>query len=121
MERRRHARLPVQLRVEFRHLKRPEETFADTVRNVSGGGIFVATTVGLPEGTLLSLDVRPGPGLRPIRLQAEVVRVEESWGETGSRQEGRTRGMGLRFVTNEPGEMERLLALARSVAEEESV
>ena len=106
------------MRVEFRHLKRPEETFAETVRDVSDGGLFVATTVGLEPGTLVSLDIRPGPGVRPIHIKAEVVRVEESWGETGSRQEGRTRGMGLRFVASEPGEVERLSALARALAAE---
>lgn len=107
------------MRVEFRHLKRPEETFADTARNVSEGGLFVATTVGLEAGTLVALDIRPGPGVRPIHIKAEVVRVEEVWGETGSRQDTRTRGMGLRFVAAEPGELARLTALARSMADEE--
>lgn len=116
MERRSHPRVAVRMRVEFRHLKRPEETFAETARDVSDGGLFVATTVGLEPGTLVSLDIRPGPGVRPIHIKAEVVRVEEGWGETGSRQEGRTRGMGLRFVASEPGEVERLAALAQGLA-----
>lgn len=106
------------MRVEFRHLKRPEETFAETVRDVSEGGLFIATTVGLEPGTLVSLDIRPGPGARPIHIKAEVVRVEEGESETGSRQAGRTRGMGLRFVAVEPGEVDRLAALAQSMAEE---
>lgn len=106
------------MRLEFRHLKRPEETFAETVRDVSEGGLFVATTIGLEPGTLVALDIRPGPGSRPIHIKAEVVRVEEAWGETGSRQEGRARGMGLRFVASDPKEIDRLLAVARSMAEE---
>jgi len=106
------------MRVELRHLKRPEETFAETVRNVSGGGLFVASTVGLTPGTLVALDVRPGPGVRPIHIKAEVVRVEESPAETGSRQEGRTRGMGLAFVASEPGELERLLTIAHAALDE---
>ncbi len=108
------------MRVQFRHLKRPEETFAETALDVSRGGVFIQSTVGLEVGTLVALDVRPGPGARPIHIKAEVVRVEEVPAETGSRQVGRTRGMGLRFVAAEPREVDRLFALATALAQEES-
>ena len=94
-ERRESPRVLVELRVEFRHLGRPTETYADIIRNLSQGGVFLDTSVGLPVNTEVELEVSPGPGARPIRLTAEVVRVEEEPVGTGSRVTTRTRGTGL--------------------------
>lgn len=117
-ERRRSTRLPVEMRVQFRHLRRSQETFAEVAKNVSLGGLYVESTVGFEPGTRVELEILPGPGARGIRVAAEVVRVEEEQAETGSRTDGRSRGMGLRFLEADPREMERLIALAEAMAKE---
>jgi len=116
-ERRRAERYDVDLRVEFRHLGRPEDTYADITRDISAGGIFVDTTVGLEVGTEVALEITPGPTSTPIQVRAQVVRVEEQSGETGSKATARTRGMALRFVDsieNNP-DLARLVSLAQQM------
>lgn len=117
-ERRSSPRLAVELRVEFRHLGRPNETYADLSRNLSQGGVFLDTSVVLPLGTEIDLEVSPGPGSRPIVLRAEVVRVEEEPVTTGSRITARVRGMALRFKNVDAGEISRLMSLARHLSSE---
>lgn len=116
MERRRSPRLPVELHVEFRHLGRPTESFAEIVRNLSSGGVFLETSVGLELGTEVALAIAPGPGARPIRMRAEVVRVEEEPVTTGSKVTARTRGMALRFLDSDPRELSRLMQLAEHMS-----
>lgn len=117
-DRRRSPRTPVELRVEFRHLGRPSESYADIIRNLSQGGVFLGSSVVLPLGTQVELEVSPGPGARAIRLRGSVVRVEEEPVGTGSRVTARTRGMALEFVDPDPGELNRLMGLARHLSAE---
>lgn len=116
-ERRKAERYAVDLRVEFRHLGRPDDTYADLTRDISAGGIFVDTTVGLEIGTEVALEITPGNSGTPIQVRAKVVRVEEQQGETGSKATTRTRGMALRFVdpidTNP--DLARLVSLAQQM------
>jgi hypothetical protein len=117
-ERRRSPRLPVELHVEFRHLGRPHETYADICKNLSAGGVFLDTTVGLELGTEVDLEIAPGPGVKPIKMRAEVVRVEEEPVSTGSKVTTRTRGMALRFLESDSNEIARLLTLANQMHSE---
>jgi uncharacterized protein (TIGR02266 family) len=116
-DRRSSARIPAELRVEFRHLGRPHESFSDISRDISNGGIFIDTSVGLEVGTEVSLDISPGPSALPIRLQAEVVRVEEELPASGSSVTVRVRGMALRFVGAPSHELARLLGLVEYMVE----
>lgn len=118
-ERRHSPRLPVEMRVQFRHLRRPQESFAEVARNVSSGGLYIESTVGLEPGTQVDLEILPGPRVKGIKVKAEVVRIEEEIGETGSRSDGRARGMGLRFVEADPDELRRLVALAEALSRED--
>ena len=120
-DRRRAPRLPVELHVEFRHLGRPAETYAEVARNLSAGGAFIDTSVGLPVGTEVALEITPGRGAKPIRMRAEVMRVEEEVVSTGSRVTARVRGMGLRFLDSEPSEVARLLSLSKQMTSENKV
>ena len=117
-ERRQSPRVLVELRVEFRHLGRPSESYADIIRNLSDGGVFLDSSVALAMGTGVELEISPGPGARAIRLKAEVVRVEEEPVGTGSRVTARTRGMALQFVNPDPSELSRLMGLARHLSTE---
>lgn len=101
--------------MEFRHLGRPKAPTGELSRDISAGGLFVATSVGLPLGTQVELEIAPGPSAKPIRVQAEVVRVEEEPGVTGSRATMRTKGMALRFTDGSAQEIQRLLSLAREM------
>lgn len=114
-ERREARRFPVELHVEFRHLGRPAESYADVSRDLSRGGVFLATSVGLPVGTVVSLMVSPGPQSPFISLHAEVVRVEHENVGTASRVTAPARGMALRFLPDHQGEVDRLIALAQSI------
>ena len=114
-ERRKSPRLRVELHVEFRHLGRPNESYAEMCRNLSTGGVFLDTTVGLELGTEVDLEIAPGPGVRPITMRAEVVRIEEEPVSTGSKVTTRTRGMALRFLESDPNETVRLLTLANQM------
>jgi len=108
----------VELHVEFRPLGRPTETYADISRNLSSGGVFLDTTVGLELGTEVDLEIAPGPGVRPIKMRAEVVRVEEEPVTTGSKVTTRRRGMALRFLDCDPTEVQRLMTLANQMQNE---
>jgi hypothetical protein len=112
--------LPVELHIEFRHLGRPSETYADICRNLSAGGVFLDTTVGLELGTEVDLEITPGAGSKPIKMRAEVVRVEEEPVSTGSKVTTRTRGMALRFLDSDANEISRLLTLANQMHSEGS-
>lgn len=91
VNRRKHTRAPIELRVEY---KRLNSFFADYTRNISRGGTFVATERPLPVGTefLFKLTV---PKLdKPLALRGKVhwiVAPEDA-------EEERVAGMGIGFV-----------------------
>lgn len=116
-ERRSAERFAVELRVELKHLGRPQDTFADLTRDISAGGVFVDTSVALEPGTALELEIAAPAGQPPIRVGAVVVRVEAEPGRTGSKATAHMRGMGLRFEPGPEGQkdVERLLALAKEM------
>ena len=114
-DRRRAVRVPAELRVEFKHLGRPTDSYAELTKNLSAGGVFVDTTVGLELGTEVALEIAPGPGAQPIRMRAEVVRVEEEQVSTGSKVTSRARGMALQFLNSDARELERLIELSETM------
>ena len=116
-ERRRAERLAVELRVELKHLGRPQEGAAELTRDISSGGVFVDTSVALSPQTEVTLEVSSGNGEPPLMLRAVVVRVEAQPAQTGSRSTVQTRGMGLRFLEPEAQskQIERLNALAKEM------
>lgn len=89
-------------------------------RNLSTGGVFLDTSVGLELGTVVELEITPGQGAKAIKMRAEVVRVEEEPVSTGSKVTMRARGMALRFVDSDPNEVARLLTLAQQMQNEGS-
>ncbi len=114
-ERRGARRIPVQLRVRFKDIGRPRQTFDEVTRDISGGGIFVETTVVFAVGTTVEVEVDPIGQGPTIFLKAEVVRVEEEPGELGSIATVgmRSRGLALRLMDADPDALIRLLSSAR--------
>lgn len=121
-ERRRSPRWTVELAVAFRHLGRPDESHEDVVRNLSEGGVFIETSVGLPLGTPLAIEValEDPPGRDVVTVEGEVVRVEWQVGRTGSTEERTARGLAVAFVPGQERVVNRLLARARARAGETS-
>jgi len=93
-DRRRHARAPIELRVEY---KKVNTFFYDYTRNISKGGTFIKTSKPLPEGTefIFLLVV---PHLKePLRLRGRVRWIGEQADPQRPRAEP-DRGMGIEFV-----------------------
>jgi type IV pilus assembly protein PilZ len=69
-ERRRFARTPIELKVEY---KRMNTFFADYTKNISRGGTFIGTLKPLPVGTefIFALGVPQMP--EPVRLRGRVI------------------------------------------------
>jgi type IV pilus assembly protein PilZ len=91
VNRRKHSRAPIELRVEY---KRLNSFFADYTRNISRGGTFVATERPLPIGTefLFKLTI---PRLdKPLALKGKVHWIVMP----GEAVEGQVAGMGIGFV-----------------------
>lgn len=89
-DRRRFARAPIELKVEY---KRVNTFFADYTKNISRGGTFIGTERPLPIGTefIFALGI---PHLeQPLRLTGKVIwitKVEEA-------SAGNPAGMGIEF------------------------
>lgn len=115
--RRRDRRHAAEFRIELRHLGRPGESFADVTHNVSEGGLFIESSMGLELGTEVQLEILPTKGAQPITLVARVVRVEEEAGEKHSKKIRRVRGMALEFVDRDHEEVKRLMELTKRVGE----
>lgn len=118
IERRKAPRVAAECRVEFKDLGRPTDTYADLSRDLSTGGVFIETSVGLEVGTEVALEITPGGGVPPIRLLGIVARVEAQPAQSGSKETRRTRGMALRFTSGELGELERLVSLVERARRE---
>jgi type IV pilus assembly protein PilZ len=111
-DRRRHARAPIELKVEY---KRLNTFFADYTKNISRGGTFIATTKPLPVGTefIFALGIPSLP--EPLRLKGKViwaVPVEEA-------TRANPAGMGIEFqYSSEKERTEKETAVERLLAAE---
>jgi type IV pilus assembly protein PilZ len=91
VNRRKHTRAPIELRVEY---KRLNSFFADYTRNISRGGTFVATERPLPVGTEFLFKLTVPKLNKPLALRGKVhwiVTPEDA-------EEERVAGMGIGFV-----------------------
>ncbi len=85
VERREHARKPVELQVAYERLN---AFFADYTKNISKGGTFIRSRRSLPVGTVFRFRlVVPGRAV-PFELTGVVVRNES---------EGEDPGVGIQF------------------------
>ncbi len=90
VERREHARKPVELQVAYEQLN---AFFADYTKNISKGGTFIRSRRSLPVGTVFRFRlVVPGRAV-PFELEGVVVRNEV---------EGDAPGVGIQFRWEDP-------------------
>ena len=105
--RRQVARIPIQLRVEYRRMN---SFLAEYTKNISRGGTFVRTDRPLPPGSRFRFQLCVPGGAAPFELTGEVA-----WAETG----GPEPGMGVRFVWRGPEERDAFEAAVERLLDEQ--
>ena len=70
IEKRKHPRSPILLKVRYRHAG---AFLADYTENISAGGVFIATDLHIPQGTVLHFEVSFPGLLDPIALTGVVM------------------------------------------------
>lgn len=88
LERREFLRLPIHIRIE---LGEGSDFQLATVRDVSQGGMFIATRRPLAKGSLVSVDLRADPEDEAVELTGTVAWISHE------REGTRPPGMGLSF------------------------
>lgn len=97
-ERRRNPRVRISVDVDFTS---EHNFYSARTRDISAGGLFIETDIGLPVGSRIQVDLR---FLRShVMVHAEVV-----WALVG--EGGRTEGVGVRFLDLAPRARERIEA-----------
>ena len=99
-ERRREARAPIELKVEY---KRLNTFFYDYTKNISKGGTFIRTEKPLEIGTVFLFKLMIPNQTEPLALRGEVRWVVKE-GEPLPPQvaPGHEPGMGIKFVYDSP-------------------
>ena len=97
-----HERRAVELEVDFASDSNFYVGFAE---NLSGGGVFVATYVLRPIGTVLDLSVQLAGDAEPLHVRGEV-----RWTREPSRSGDLWPGMGVRFQALSPQDEARIRA-----------
>jgi type IV pilus assembly protein PilZ len=99
-ERRREARAPIELKVEY---KRLNTFFYDYTKNISKGGTFIKTEKPLAIGTIFLFKLMIPNQTEPLALRGEVRWVVKE-GEPLPPQAspGHDPGMGIKFVYDSP-------------------
>jgi len=105
-DRRREARAPIELKVEY---KRLNTFFYDYTKNISKGGTFIKTEKPLDIGTIFLFKLMLPAQPAPIALRGEVRWVVKQ-GEPLPPQvdEGHDPGMGIKFVYDSIDQREQL-------------
>lgn len=91
VERRRHPRAPIELRVEY---KRLNSFFADYTKNISKGGTFIKTNKPLDVGTEFRFKLAVPTLAAPIEIRGTVQWVVKE----GEEKEDESAGMGISFT-----------------------
>jgi uncharacterized protein (TIGR02266 family) len=100
---RRHRRLPVELRVDWR-VKESKGTFSSQLEDIGPGGAFIRTADFLAVGTEIILDVLPPGSVVPLSVAGRVAWTRHSEGEEG---------FGVEFRARDAGGVRRLRELVR--------
>ncbi len=99
-DRRREARAPIELKVEY---KRLNTFFYDYTKNISKGGTFIKTEKPLEIGTIFLFKLMVPAQTEPLALRGEVRWVvKEGQPLPPQVSAGHEPGMGIRFVYDSP-------------------
>src|SRR3954468_3936803 len=99
-ERRREARAPIELKVEY---KRLNTFFYDYTKNISKGGTFIKTDKPLDIGTVFLFKLQLPAQPAPLALRGEVGWVVREGGRLPPGiPAGPELGMGIRLVYDSP-------------------
>jgi len=90
VEKRKHPRFPVQIRIQYRAA---DQFFTDYIQNLSLGGIFVETAEPLPVNTLLKVQFSLPSMDVPVVADGLVVHSVQA----GRKKNPAVSGMGIRF------------------------
>jgi type IV pilus assembly protein PilZ len=105
-DRRREARAPIELKVEY---KRLNTFFYDYTKNISKGGTFIKTEKPLDVGTIFLFKLMLPMQTEPLALRGEVRWVVKDGSPLPPQvPEGHDPGMGIKFVYDSPGQREQL-------------
>jgi uncharacterized protein (TIGR02266 family) len=107
---RRHRRLPVELRVDWR-VKESRSQFSSHLDDIGPGGAFIRTTDFLPPGTEIILDVLPPGSVTPLSVAGRVAWTRHTPGEEG---------VGVEFKARDAGGVRRLRELVRRLEQPEA-
>jgi type IV pilus assembly protein PilZ len=105
-ERREAARVPIQLKVEYKKLN---TFFADYTKNICKGGTFIRTKKPLDVGTIFVFQLGVPKLKDPLEIRGIVKWVKRE-GEPSPPEvsEDHEPGMGIRFIYDTPEERDRL-------------
>jgi type IV pilus assembly protein PilZ len=105
-DRRREARAPIELKVEY---KRLNTFFYDYTKNISKGGTFIKTEKPLDIGTIFLFKLMLPAQPAPLALRGEVRWVvKEGQPLPPQVTEGHEPGMGIKFVYDSDDQREQL-------------
>ena len=105
-DRRREARAPIELKVEY---KRLNTFFYDYTKNISKGGTFIKTEKPLDVGTIFLFKLMLPSQPEPLALRGEVRWVVKDGAPLPPQvAEGHEAGMGIKFVYDSPQQREQL-------------
>jgi Tfp pilus assembly protein PilZ len=100
---RKHRRLPIELRVDWR-VKESRDRHSATLDDIGPGGAFVRTRDMAPEGAPVVIEVVPPGGQAPLSIEGRVAWNRQAPGEEG---------FGIEFRCRDAGGMRRLKELVR--------
>ncbi|NOZ85435.1 MAG: TIGR02266 family protein [Deltaproteobacteria bacterium] len=93
-KRRAYPRIKARIKIKlgFGDVKEFQDVYA---RNISKGGIFLATTTPLPKGTKVLIRLMPPGAVRPFEIKGEVAHSVDT---PEAIKKKRTPGMGIKFT-----------------------
>jgi Tfp pilus assembly protein PilZ len=100
---RRHRRLPVELRVDWR-VKEDRDSHSSTLDDIAPGGAFIRTNELQPEGTPIVIEIVPPGAAAPLAIEGRVAWQRQAPGEEG---------LGVEFRCRDVGGLRRLKELVR--------
>jgi len=119
VDRRKHPRSSIRLKVKFPDLTTLLENYA---KDISQGGIFIPTTDPKPVGVIITLTLIHPESHEEVEIQGEVVRVVSEKEAREQKAKKLVPGMGIKFINVEPSvqmALERFLAVEYPVTAEE--